>query len=118
MYVCKKITMNWFDEFPSAVTVCDTNGTIIYMNEKSSKTFSKDGGKSLIGKSLYDCHPETANVKIKELLSTGKSNSYTIEKNGIKKLIHQSPWYENNELKGLVEISIEIPFDMNHFVRK
>ncbi|OIP04317.1 MAG: hypothetical protein AUJ97_02965 [Bacteroidetes bacterium CG2_30_32_10] len=110
--------MDWFNEFPSAITVCDKNGIILYMNEKSCKTFSKDGSETLIGKSLYDCHPAAATAKIKELLATGKSNSYTIEKNGIKKLIHQSPWFENNELKGLVEISIEIPFGMKHFVRK
>jgi transcriptional regulator with PAS, ATPase and Fis domain len=110
--------MDYFKEFPSAVTVCDKKGTIIYMNEKSSTTFSKDGGKSLIGKSLLDCHPETAREKIKELINTGKSNSYTIEKNGIKKLIHQSPWYEGSVLMGLIEISIEIPFRMEHFIRK
>jgi transcriptional regulator with PAS, ATPase and Fis domain len=110
--------MNWINEFPSAVTVCDKNGIILYMNEKSCKTFSKDGGASLIGKSLYDCHPETANAKIKELMLTQKANSYTIEKNGIKKLIHQSPWFEKGEFMGMVEISMEIPFEMPHFVRK
>jgi len=110
--------MNWVNEFPSAITVCDKNGEIIYMNRKSGTTFARDGGTSLIGKSLYDCHPEAVQATIKELIKTESSNTYTIEKNGVKKLIHQSPWYENNELKGLVEISIEIPFKMDHFVRK
>ncbi len=110
--------MHYFDEFPSAVTVCDKNGIIRYMNEKSCKTFSKDGGVSLIGKSLYDCHPDHAKEKIRELMINHKANSYTIEKNGIKKLIHQSPWFEKNEFMGMIEISIEIPLEMKHFIRK
>jgi len=109
---------DWINEFPSAVTVCDIHGNILYMNQKSAKTFEKDGGFAMIGKSLFDCHPEPAKTKLMNLLTSGSKNSYTIEKNGIKKLIHQSPWYQNNEFMGLVEISIEIPFEMNHFVRK
>lgn len=110
--------MNYFNEFPSAVTVCDKNGIILYMNEKSCKTFSKDGGVSLIGRSLYDCHPDHAKAKIRELMINHKANSYTIEKNGIKKLIHQSPWFEKFEFMGMIEISIEIPLEMQHFIRK
>lgn len=107
----------WVDEFPSAVTVCDTEGIILAMNNKSQRTFEKDGGKALIGRSLFDCHPQAASDKIRELMKNQKSNSYTIEKNGIKKLIHQSPWYKNGVFAGLVEISIEIPMQMAHFVR-
>ena len=109
---------DWVKEFPGAVTVCDRNGTIFEMNEKACKTFSKDGGAALVGKNVLDCHPETARSKLKEMLSNGKSNVYTIEKNGIKKLIYQSPWYENGKYMGFVEISLEIPFEMPHFVRK
>jgi len=32
-------------------------------------------------------------------------------------LIYQSPWYQNGEFAGLVEISLEIPEQMPHFVR-
>jgi hypothetical protein len=46
-----------------------------------------------------------------------RPNVYTIEKNGIKKLIYQSPWFEKGEMKGLVELSLEIPFNMPHFIR-
>lgn len=109
---------DWMKEFPSAITVCDINGTIVYMNDKSCRTFEKDGGKNLIGKSLYDCHPKSASDKIKEFMDKRISNSYTIEKNGIKKIIHQSPWYNDGVFSGMVELSIEIPFDMPHFVRK
>ena len=113
-----KQNFNWTNEFPSAITVCDKEGIILYMNDKSCTTFEKDGGKKLIGQNLLDCHPEPAKTRLKKMLSEGKSNSYTIEKNGIKKLIHQSPWFENGEYKGFTELSIVIPFNMAHFARK
>jgi transcriptional regulator with PAS, ATPase and Fis domain len=103
---------------PFAITVCDTDGRIVYLNERSALTFQKDGGYSLIGTSLFDCHPEPANVIIRKLLATGEKNIYTIEKNGVKKMIYQSPWYSRNQVAGLIELSLEIPFEMPHFVRK
>ena len=109
---------NWIKEFNGAITVCDRNGIILEMNDKAGKTFSKSGGTGLIGKSLLECHPEPARSKLVKMLETGGTNSYTIEKNGIKKLIHQAPWHENGQYMGLVELSIEIPDKMTHFVRK
>jgi transcriptional regulator with PAS, ATPase and Fis domain len=50
--------MNWTDGFLGAITVCDREGIVVYMNDRSKLQFSKDGGESLIGKSLVDCHPE------------------------------------------------------------
>ncbi len=108
---------NWFDGVPFAVTVCDKNGIIVDMNEKSAVTFAKDGGKDLIHKSLLDCHPEKARSMILNMIKTESTNVYTIEKHGVKKLIYQCPWYQNGELGGLVELSVEIPFDMPHHVR-
>lgn len=107
----------WSDEFPSAITIADKNGIIFYMNDKAAATFEKWGGKALIGKSLYDCHSEASREKLRNLILTHGSNSYTIEKNGVKKLIHQSPWYQNGEYAGIVEISIVLPEMMSHFVR-
>ncbi len=107
----------WMHEFPSAITVCDAEGIILYMNEKSKKTFEKYGGNMLIGKNVLDYHPEPARTKLKNMLAQGLTNSYTIEKNGVKKLIHQSPWYDKGEYRGFVEISIEIPFDLANHVR-
>jgi uncharacterized protein (DUF952 family) len=42
--------IKYFEEIPAAVTVCDEDGKILYMNERSAATFAKDGGKSLIGR--------------------------------------------------------------------
>lgn len=105
----------YFEELPLAVTVCDAKGNILDMNAKSAAVNSK--GVKIIGNNLFDCHPPKAAEQLKDLLDNQKTNAYTIEKNGVKKLIYQVPWYENGEFGGLVEFSIEIPFDMPHFVR-
>jgi transcriptional regulator with PAS, ATPase and Fis domain len=108
---------NWLNNVDVAVTVCDRQGIIIYMNEQAGRTFAADGGKVLVGKSLMDCHPETAQQKIRALMESGASNSYTIEKNGARKMIHQAPWFQGGEISGLVEFSMVIPERLPHFVR-
>jgi transcriptional regulator with PAS, ATPase and Fis domain len=107
----------WPDSIDMAITVCDRDGIILYMNEKSAATFAADGGRALIGKNLMACHPEPARQKIVRILESRQANNYTIEKNGVKKLIHQAPWYRNGELGGLVEFSIVLPADMPHYRR-
>lgn len=109
--------MNWTDEFQGAITVCDREGIVIYMNEGSKKMFASDGGRGLIGKSLVDCHPEPARSFLMKMLEEPIPNSYTIEKRGIRKMIHQTPWMENCEFKGVVEISFEIPTGLPHHKR-
>jgi hypothetical protein len=106
-------SINWARELPAAVTVCNRRGVILEMNEKAKSTFSGD----LVGKNALDCHPEPARTKLAELLATGKSNVYTIEKQGRKKFIYQSPWYENGDSAGLVELSFELPESLPHFRR-
>lgn len=107
----------WVNEFAGAVTVCDTQGIIIEMNDKSAASFKKDGGRDLIGKNLLDCHPKAAREKLADMMRYQKTNIYTIEKNGVKKLIYQAPVYKDGQYTGFVEISMEIPFDMPHFIR-
>lgn len=107
----------WIKDFDAAITVCDLQGIILDMNEKAIATFSKYGGKDLIGKSLFDYHKPESVAQIKKMFETGTNNVYTIEKNGVKKLIYQNPWYENGVVKGLVELSFEIPVNMSHYIR-
>jgi len=109
--------MDWTREFPAAITLCDTKGIILAMNEKSCESFADDGGIKLIGTNLLDCHPEPSRTKVAELLKSARSNVYTIEKNGVKKLIYQSPWYIDGTYAGLVELSLPLPAEMQHFVR-
>ena len=109
--------MNWTDGFSGAITVCDREGIVVYMNERSKMQFAKSGDDDLLGKSLIECHPEPARSLLMKMLDEPFSNSYTIEKKGIRKMIHQTPWMENGEFKGVVEISFEIPMDMPHHIR-
>ena len=110
--------INWAGELCVAITVSDTSGKILYMNDKSAVTFDKSGGKELVGKNLMDCHLPDSWEKILDIMNSQKVNCYTIEKEGIKKLIYQAPWYDNGKLSGLVELSMVIPFIMDHFIRK
>lgn len=108
----------WVESFPGAVTVCDREGIIIELNDRAVRAFAKDGGRGLIGQNVLDCHPEPARTKLREMMADQKPNVYTTEKNGVKKLIYQTPWYAGGEYAGFVEISLEIPFEMPHFVRQ
>lgn len=107
----------WPDSIDMAITVCDRDGIILYMNEKSEATFAAAGGRALVGKNLMDCHPEAAQRKIGRIMESRQANTYTIEKHGLKKLIHQAPWYRDGELGGLVEFSLVLPDEMPHFKR-
>ncbi len=107
----------WIRDSNIAVTVCDREGRILEMNNKACRVFAKDGGSKLIGTSVLDCHPEPAKSKLKQLLETGAENCYTTEKNGVKKLICQTPWFKDERYMGIVELQIEIPFNMPHFQR-
>jgi len=107
----------WSDEFEGAVTICNLEGIITYMNETSKRMFSKDGETDLIGKSLIECHPEPSRSKLIRMLKSPESNTYTIEKRGIRKIIHQSPLFEKGIFSGVVEISIILPQPLPHFNR-
>lgn len=108
----------WLNSLPIAVTVTDINGKIIEMNDKSAEVFSKYGGYDLIGRDLDSCHNPHSRSIIASLLAENKTNAYTIEKNGQRKLIFQSPWLDQNgQVAGLVEISIVLPEEMPHHIR-
>ena len=72
----------------------------------------------MVGQNLLKCHSDKSQAKIRELLETGGTNSYTIEKNGVKKMIYQTAWKQDGVVAGLVEISMVIPEEMPHYVRK
>lgn len=111
------VDVRWTDSIDVAITVCDRDGVIVEMNEKSKETFAEDGGADLIGTSLFACHgPESAET-IRQLISEGASQTYTIEKGDVRKLICQTPWYEDGAVAGLVELSIVLPAALPHHVR-
>ena len=113
----KPHSMEWIDKLDGNVIVSDARGKIIYMNEKAIAHYEKDGGSSLIGKDLLECHGEASRKKILEIMATGQNNVYTTEKRGTKKIIYQSPWFRGGEFRGIIELSLVIPAEMDHFVR-
>lgn len=107
----------WLNGIPVAITVSDLAGNIIEMNDASSKVFEKYGGKSLIGQALADCHKPDSVTTINRLISEKVVNVYTIEKQGVKKMIFQTPWFEDGKVSGLVEFSFVLPEVIPHYIR-
>ncbi len=109
---------NWADNIEMTVMHCDTRGRVTYMNKKCGEMFKKFGGMELIGKNIFDCHPEGANAKLKEIMDKRVSHSYSIERDGRKTMLHSFPLLnDKGEYIGFGEITYEIPYDMPHYVR-
>lgn len=101
---------DYFEFADLAVTVCGKDGEILDMNGKSVKTFVKPDMEPLIGKNVLDCHPEPARSLLADMLENPRTNVYTVEKEGLKKLIFQTPWYDGNgEYAGFMELSMVLP---------
>ncbi len=107
----------WIKSFSAAIIVCDKKGLILEMNDKAIESFSNEGGKKLIGTNLLECHPEPARTRLAGMLNSQEQNVYTVEKNGIKSFICQSPWYDKGVYSGFVEISFTVPAEIPHIVR-
>jgi transcriptional regulator with PAS, ATPase and Fis domain len=110
-------TFAWLDGVAVAATVCDRQGICLYMNEHAARMFAKDGGRALVGKNLIDCHPEPGRSRFAAQLATPTPNTYTVEKNGLRKIIHQIPWFKDGVFSGVAELSFELPTTLPHFVR-
>ncbi len=110
-------TFAWLDGIAVAATVCDRAGVCLYMNEQAARVFAKNGGRALVGKNLLDCHPEPGRARFAAQLAVPSPHSYTIEKDGVRKLIHQLPWYKGGVFAGVVELSFAVPAVLPHFVR-
>ncbi len=104
---------DFFENVAVSMTVCDTEGRVIYQNNRAVESLGEARGHN-----LEECHKAASWAKIREMIAEGSTNAYTIEKRGTRKLIYQTPWYENGEVAGLVEYSIVLPSDMPHKVRE
>lgn len=102
------MTPNWAKELDAVITVCNTQGIIIEMNDKSIQHFNSYGGANLIGQNLLDCHPEPSKSLLKSLMQSRDSNTYIAGNAPHQRLITQKPWYENGEYCGFIEIQIEL----------
>jgi len=107
----------WVKEFPGTVVVSDTAGTIVNMNDAAAKWFADKGGRELIGKSLFEVHKEASQEKIRAMIASKATNVYTIERECVRYLIFQSPWYRDGTLAGLVEFVLQVPEEIPHHAR-
>lgn len=105
----------WAKELDYAITVCNRDGVVLYMNDKAKATFADSG--DMIGKSMFGCHNENSMKIIHRLLDEGGKNVYTIDKKGQKKLIYQTGWKKDGKIMGLVEISLVLPAEIPHYIR-
>ena len=107
--------IDYFKNLNLAITVCDKDGNVLYQNDSSI-----DVNGDTRSKNLMNCHNEKSQAIIRHLIGEADTNAYTISKKGKKKLIYQTPWYEDDAKQivgGLIEFSIIIPEDMPHFDR-
>lgn len=109
---------DYFEKADLAVTICAKDGTILDMNEKSTRTFIKPGMPGIIGQNVLDCHPEPARSLLADMLENPRTNVYTVEKEGVKKLIFQTPWYDGDQYAGFMELSMVLPEVIPNRVRK
>lgn len=113
----------YFENLPVAITVTGKDFRIVDMNRRSAEV-NNHGSKSIVGNDLMHCHNERSQDIIRHIAASREPNVYTVEKTNtdgrqVKKLIYQSPWYDSDgSYGGLIELSLEIPFDMPHYVRK
>jgi hypothetical protein len=108
----------WVEEFPGAITVCDSAGTILELNRSAVESLRTEGGKKLIGSNLMDCHPEPARSKLKRLMKNRQTNVYTVTKGRIRKIVLQVPWYRGKKYRGFVEVSLKISGKIPNVIRK
>lgn len=103
---------DFFENVAVSMTVCDRQGKVVYQNQRAVEALGEARGHS-----LEECHKSSSWEMIQRMLAEGTTNAYTIEKRGVRKLIYQTPWYENGEVAGLVEYSIVLPEGMPHKIR-
>ena len=106
------MNIDFFKGVNVAITVSDVECNVVYQNDSSIEVNGDVRGKNMLG-----CHNERSQQIIKHMLEAAATHVYTISKKGKKKLIYQTPWYEDDAVKGLIEFSMVIPEEMPHYDR-
>ena len=101
--------LEWFEQLPCSVMVCDRKYKVLYMNDKAAEDHADDGGRALVGKDLMDCHPPVAQAKLRKVLASGRPHVYTTQEMRKKKLVYQCQWKKGGRVGGVVQLVIELP---------
>lgn len=97
---------NYLENVDFAATVCDKDGVVLYQN-----ACARDRDGDVAGKNLFGCHKKATAEFIRQMIATGKSNTYEVIRHGKRKLLHQTPWFDepSGPVAGLIEIAIDLP---------
>ena len=109
--------MDWVNEFPVGISVCDSTGRMLVINKKEEETLAKLGFNNLLGKKFWACHSKKSIETIREQMNAQNTRVYFAQENGKRELIIQAPWYEEGKFGGLVEIALEIEGEIPTIVR-
>jgi transcriptional regulator with PAS, ATPase and Fis domain len=104
-------------DLPAEVMACSKDGEILDMNAEAAILFGTDGGFSLLGANVLECHPESARVKLERMLKDQNTNAYYNTENGVTRFFYQAPWYQDGQYAGFIEISFEVPEQIPHYIR-
>jgi len=102
-----------FDTVEVAIVASDTDLNIVYANARSKKMFKDQLNQgSLLGRSLTECHKPATIEKIKELFQEFRNKEkalgyYVIDIPGGKATIVQIPFYDGDDLAGVMEFIFE-----------
>ncbi len=55
------------DSLTEPVLMADTEHVMVYMNKAAEELYKDRGGRTLLGRSIFDCHNENSNSVIKEV---------------------------------------------------
>ena len=107
------MNFNWADDTNCAVTVCDTEGVVIYQNKQS---ISVNG--SIAAKACSPCHNERSKGIIARILEKGDTNALHHREKRDPQNDLQTAWRrEDGTVGGIIELSMPIPAEMPHYVR-
>ena len=109
--------LEWFEQLPCSVMICDRRYTVLYMNDRAAEDHADDGGRALVGTDLMDCHPPAAQAKLRKVLASGRPNVYTTQEMRKKKLVYQCQWKKGGRVGGVVQLVIELPREVPNHVR-
>lgn len=98
---------DYFETVSFTATVCDKDGAVVYQNARAREN---DGDAA--GRNIFECHNEQSAKMIRHMLATGKSHTMESIRNGKRRLLHRTPWLdENGEVAGLIELGLDLPDD-------
>ena len=69
----------WAEDLGCAITVCDADFKIIYMNRRSRDTFLRPDRPELIGHNLLGYHQPASIEVMKSMMEGDHTNCYTVE---------------------------------------